>query len=643
MATRYEYYITGDDKAFQIWGATWLAQTFTPSSPHNITSVKLKLYRYGSPGTITVSIRATDGSGHPTGPDLCFQTMNGLALIDWSPGEWYEFFFGTNPKLSSGIKYAIVVRAPSGDVSNHLRWRYDDTSPTYAGGIIEVSYDSGSSWAGATYDDFMFEEWGDLIVTAPTVTTQAVSSIGTTTATGNGNITDLGYENCSKRGICWNTSPNPTIANDKSEETDSFGTGAFSRPMTGLTPGQHYYVRAYAYNSAGYGYGAQVEFTTLELPTVTTQAVSDIAATTATGHGNIVDAGVPNCDKRGVCWNTTGNPTVADDKSEEADGFGAGAFSRPMTGLTPEQHYYVKAYAYNSAGYGYGGQVEFDTLPLTQKEVSDTGSGADATPSIEVALGLADTGEGVEAIPGMSPDIPTIEEAGAGIDKILGEFTKDIEEAGAGIDKILGEFTKDIEEAGSGYDAVNVNYYVSFINVGDVGSGADVISLAITIPTIEDSGVGVEAILGEYTKFVKERMYSSEYIVPVVASMILSELAAGEDAIAIQITPIIAETGEGLESVVIAASLSVAEAGSGVDAPSVTVTLTIPEVGAGVDSALAAISITIADTGEGIEAILRRVVELARLFIMTRSKTRMKVKTTHKSRIKLKFRGGGER
>ncbi|MBA7646152.1 hypothetical protein ES703_53914 [subsurface metagenome] len=98
--------------------------------------------------------------------------------------------------------------------------------------------------------------------TTPTVTTQAVSNIGTTTATGNVNITDNGGESCSKRGVCWNTTGNPTVADDKSEETGSFGTGAFTRPITGLTPGQHYYVKGYAYNSAGYGYGSQVEFDT---------------------------------------------------------------------------------------------------------------------------------------------------------------------------------------------------------------------------------------------------------------------------------------------------------------------------------------------------------------------------------------------
>ncbi|GAI95277.1 unnamed protein product, partial [marine sediment metagenome] len=117
-----------------------------------------------------------------------------------------------------------------------------------------------------------------------------------------------------------------------------------------------------------------VTFTPVTAPTVTTQAVDDIDTETATGHGNITDNGGEDCSKRGVCWNTTGNPTVADSKSEETDSFGVGAFTRPMTGLTPEQHYYVKAYAYNSAGDGYGGQVEFDTPPaytVHEVEVSD--------------------------------------------------------------------------------------------------------------------------------------------------------------------------------------------------------------------------------------------------------------------------------
>lgn len=100
-------------------------------------------------------------------------------------------------------------------------------------------------------------------------------------------------------------------------------------------------------------------------PTVTTQVVDNIEKTTATGHGTITNIGGENCDKRGVCWNTIGNPTVADNKSEEINSFGVGPFTRAITGLEPGQKYYIKAYAHNSKGYGYGDQKEFTTIPLS--------------------------------------------------------------------------------------------------------------------------------------------------------------------------------------------------------------------------------------------------------------------------------------
>ena len=100
-------------------------------------------------------------------------------------------------------------------------------------------------------------------------------------------------------------------------------------------------------------------------PTVVTQAITNIQLTTATGNENITDTGGENCDKRGVCWNIGGNPTVIDSKSEETNSFSTGAFTHSMTGLTPNQKYYVKAYAHNSIGYGYGEQVDFTTLPIS--------------------------------------------------------------------------------------------------------------------------------------------------------------------------------------------------------------------------------------------------------------------------------------
>ncbi|MFA6719581.1 MAG: hypothetical protein WCS15_10915, partial [Prevotella sp.] len=99
----------------------------------------------------------------------------------------------------------------------------------------------------------------------------------------------------------------------------------------------------------------------LKAPTVTTQAVSNIAATTATGNGNITSLGSPNPTAYGVCWNTTGTPTTSDSKVDKGTASATGAFTAPMTGLTANTTYYVRAYATNAVGTSYGDVVSFVT------------------------------------------------------------------------------------------------------------------------------------------------------------------------------------------------------------------------------------------------------------------------------------------
>lgn len=168
MADLYEYYNTGDDTSQSFYSVNWAAQTFTPATAHKITSVKLKLFRGGSPGTVTVSIRATDENGHPNGEDLCSGTIDGNTLTTDIDGEWYEITLGDGYNLDADTKYAIVVRAPDGSIGNIVSWRFDSTSPTYAGGNFEYSVNSGSSWTSYTDYDFMFEDWGEPLIVEKT-------------------------------------------------------------------------------------------------------------------------------------------------------------------------------------------------------------------------------------------------------------------------------------------------------------------------------------------------------------------------------------------------------------------------------------------------------------------------------------------
>lgn len=71
----------------------------------------------------------------------------------------------------------------------------------------------------------------------PTVTTVPVTDIGTSTATDNGNITDLGYSNPTAHGLCWSTSANPTTSDSNKDNGPASATGAFTANITGLSEG----------------------------------------------------------------------------------------------------------------------------------------------------------------------------------------------------------------------------------------------------------------------------------------------------------------------------------------------------------------------------------------------------------------------
>lgn len=114
----------------------------------------------------------------------------------------------------------------------------------------------------------------------PTVTTQTVSSITQTTATGNGNVTDDGGATITERGTVYGSSANPTTADTK--DTSGGTTGAFTTSIDTLTANTTYHVRAYAINSVGTSYGGDVSFTTdLIPPTITgVQSVTGVSQIT---------------------------------------------------------------------------------------------------------------------------------------------------------------------------------------------------------------------------------------------------------------------------------------------------------------------------------------------------------------------------
>jgi uncharacterized protein (TIGR02145 family) len=199
----------------------------------------------------------------------------------------------------------------------------------------------------------------------PSLTTIDATSITATSFSTGGSISSDGDSPISVRGLCWSTSPNPTIANSKT--MDGSGTGSYNRTLTGLGLGSTLYVRAYATNAIGTAYGNQITVTTLSttLPTVLTTALSLITGTSATSGGNVTNDGGATITSRGVVWGTNPNPTIAL-PTKTVDGTGTGSFVSTISGLNVNTTYYVRAYATNSLGTAYGNQQTFTTLLFLQ-------------------------------------------------------------------------------------------------------------------------------------------------------------------------------------------------------------------------------------------------------------------------------------
>lgn len=96
-------------------------------------------------------------------------------------------------------------------------------------------------------------------------------------------------------------------------------------------------------------------------PTVTTQSASSIAATSATGNGNITATGGATADRRGFKYSTVGEQDDSD-SYDAVGGYDAGAYTKGLSSLTANTLYYIRAYATNSAGTGYGSWTTFYTL-----------------------------------------------------------------------------------------------------------------------------------------------------------------------------------------------------------------------------------------------------------------------------------------
>lgn len=205
---------------------------------------------------------------------------------------------------------------------------------------------------------------------APTVSTNSPQNISFTTTTCGGKVLTDGALSITDKGICYGTSPSPTVNSQKT--SCGTGLGDFTCTLSNLRDSTVYYARAYAVNAKGIAYGEQVSWRTkgYALPTLSTIAASNITFSSATCGGSITSDGNAEITFRGVCYSTKSKPTISN--SKVTSGSGTGTFTCNLTNLSDGTTYYARAYATNKKGTAYGAQISWTTKAYTRPTVSTT-------------------------------------------------------------------------------------------------------------------------------------------------------------------------------------------------------------------------------------------------------------------------------
>lgn len=232
-----------------------------------------------------------------------------------------------------------------------------------------------------------------LFATAPELTTISIDNILGRTATAYGSLDRDGGMPVTRWGFVWSTDKEPDYFKHPHTENirgdnDPVFTGNFTGALTNLLPNTQYYIRAYAINLAGVGYGVPVPFLTADYPTLTAAQVHTSGTTTTSIKGNITHNGRLPMLKRGIVWGLYDNPEVNPlGRFEEqvpagvvVAGHGEGEFVLQATGLEPEKNYYAKMYGVNQVGTTYSTYVRFKTNPITSPTV-ETVAASNVTPT----------------------------------------------------------------------------------------------------------------------------------------------------------------------------------------------------------------------------------------------------------------------
>ena len=241
---------------------------FTPNNPMltNIESAAMAYNIGGAAAVISSTITASQNAG------INFRSATVTISASFETGKDVLSFVDANGITGSwNSATGVLTLTGTTTISNYqaalrsVKYANTDLTSTNYTRTISFKVFDGAQYSNTANRNIYFP--GVPILSSTT----AISSISTTTATSGGFVSEDGGSTVTSRGVCWSTTSGPVSTG--SNTVNGSGLGSFTSSMTGLTSGVTYYVRAYATNSTGTGYGNELIFTTLT-PTITVSTTS---------------------------------------------------------------------------------------------------------------------------------------------------------------------------------------------------------------------------------------------------------------------------------------------------------------------------------------------------------------------------------
>jgi Carboxypeptidase regulatory-like domain len=231
-----------------------------------LESVTIQYYTYATAQTLTSSIFNTESESTaidslvwtedetlPANTSTVIELRAASTSAGITSATWYDF----NRVTVNCTETDGTITCPASALPLAIK---DGTDAQYVQYRVTLATTDGASTP--TVSQVQVGYIRDVLV-GPTVNTLEVSSPTSSSVTLNGNLTGLGGTDVTVRGFAYGT--DSTLATVIATTTDTvgqpFSTGTFTHALTGLTCGTAYYVRAYATNTAGTGFGFDERFT----------------------------------------------------------------------------------------------------------------------------------------------------------------------------------------------------------------------------------------------------------------------------------------------------------------------------------------------------------------------------------------------